>query len=223
MPRLPRAFFARDADVVARDLLGRVLVHDAPEGRAAARIVETEAYFGPAGRNPHLAERLDMPAALRRRLLREGDPASHSFPGVTNRNRVMYGPPGNWYVYLIYGIHECANVTTGPLDAPEPQAVLLRGGEAVEGLDLVRTRRGGRLDLVGPGKLAQGLGVTRALYGADAVEGALGFEPGEPVERADVTPRIGVVGGEDLPLRFVARGPPSPRPRPRGPRGGGPG
>ena len=208
MPRLPRAFFARDADLVARDLLGRVLVHDSPEGRVAARVVEAEAYFGPAGRNAHLAERADLPAALRRRLLREGDPASHSFPGVTNRNRVMYGPPGVWYVYLIYGIHECANVTTGPLDEPEPQAVLLRGGEAIEGLDLVRARRGGRLDLSGPGKLAQGMGITRALYGADAVDGPMWFEPGEPIVDADVTPRIGVVGGEDLPLRFVARVPP---------------
>lgn len=210
-PRLPRSFFARDADQVARDLLGRLLVHESPMGRLAARVVETEAYFGPAGRNPHLAARMDMRAALRRRLLKEGDPASHSFPGVTDRNRVMYGPPGYWYVYLIYGIHECANVTTGPLDAPEPQAVLLRGAEAVEGVETIRANRGGRLDLVGPGKLAQGLGVTRALYGADAVDGPLHFEAGEPARAVDVTPRIGVVGGEDLPLRFVER-----RARPRG-------
>ena len=205
---LVRSFFARDADVVARDLLGRILVHDAPEGRVAARVTETEAYFGPAGRNPHLKDRRDMPAALRRRLLKEGDPASHSFPGVTKRNRVMYGPPGHWYVYLIYGMHECANVTTGPLDAPEPQAVLLRGGEAVEGVEAVRARRGGRLDLSGPGKLAQGMGITRALYGADAVDGPLRFEAGAPLPAAEVevTPRIGVVGGEDLPLRFVAAG-----------------
>ncbi|HWH07846.1 MAG TPA: DNA-3-methyladenine glycosylase [Candidatus Thermoplasmatota archaeon] len=217
---LPRPFFARDADVVARDLLGRVLVHETERGRLAARVVETEAYFGPPGRNPHLAQRRDMPAALRRRLLREGDPASHTFPGLTKRNQVMYGPPGYWYVYLIYGIHECTNVTTGPLDAPEPQAVLLRGGEAVEGLDAIRENRGGRLDLSGPGKLAQGLGVTRAFYGIDAVEGPLRFEEGTPVRDVDVTPRIGVVGGEDLPLRFVAR--PSSAARSRRPaRAGG--
>lgn len=205
---LPRRFFARDADLVARDLLGRVLVHETAEGRLAARIVETEAYFGPAGRNPHLAARDDMPAGLRRRLLREGDPASHSFPGVTTRNRVMYGPPARWYVYLIYGMHECVNVTTGPERAREPQAVLLRAGEAVEGIDLIRARRGGRVDLAGPGKLAQGLGITRALYGADAVEGPLRFERGRRARDVDVTPRVGVVGGEDLPLRFAVRGDP---------------
>lgn len=215
MPRpLPRSFFARDADVVARDVLGRLLVHDSPEGRVACRITEAEAYFGPAGRNPHLADRADMPAALRRRLLREGDPASHSFPGVTKRNRIMYGPPGMWYVYLIYGMHECANVTTGPLDAPEPQAILLRAGEATEGLDLIRARRRGTLDLGGPGRLAKGMGITRALYGADAVDGPLRFEDAPRIEDVAVTPRIGVVGGEDLKLRFVAKSKPLGR-RPR--------
>ena len=205
---LPRSFFARDADQVARDLLGRLLVHDAPAGRLACRIVETEAYFGPAGRNPHLAHRPDMPAALRRRLLREGDPASHSFPGVTPRNAIMYGAPGMAYVYLIYGMHECMNVVTGPLRAHEPQAVLLRAGEPVEGIDAMRANRGRPLAPTqiasGPAKLAKAMGVSRAHYGADLTRGALRFEPGEPILDAVGTPRIGVVGGEDLPLRYVA-------------------
>lgn len=212
---LSRAFFARDADQVARDLLGRLLVHETPEGRLAARIVETEAYFGPAGRNPHLAERTDGDRALFARLLREGDPAAHSFMGVTPRNRVMYGPPGHAYVYLIYGMHECMNVTTGPLDPPEPQAVLLRAGEPVEGIEAMVLRRG-RPDLKptqvasGPAKLAKAMGITRALYGVDVTRGPFRFEAGRAVADGDVavTTRINVVGGEDLPLRYAVRGNP---------------
>lgn len=204
---LPRRFFSRDADLVARDLLGRVLVHETPRGRLAARIVETEAYFGPAGRNPHLAGRADMPAALRARLLREGDPASHSFRGPTSRSAVMFGPPGHWYVYLIYGMHECANVVTGPARDHEPQAVLLRAGEPLEGLDEMRRRRGGKLDLGGPARLCQALGIARAHSGADATKGPLHFEAGQPVPDAEVvaTPRVGISSAADLPLRFVAR------------------
>ena len=206
---LGRAFFARDADLVARDLLGRVLVHEVGGARLACRIVETEAYFGPAGRNPHLAERDDLPRALQRRLLKEGDPASHSFSGVTKRNSVMYGPPGHAYVYLIYGMHECMNVVTGPARAPEPQAVLLRAGEPVEGLAAMMARRGVAKETQvasGPAKLAKALGVSRAQYGHDLTKAPLFFERGAPVSEVEVTPRIGVVGGEDLPLRFVARG-----------------
>lgn len=215
---LPRSFFARDADVVARALLGQRLVHDTPAGRLACRIVETEAYFGPAGRNAHLARRADMPASLRRRLLRDGDPASHSFAGVTKRNAVMYGPPGFAYVYLIYGMHDCMNVVTGPEKEHEPQAVLLRAGEPVEGLAQMAQNRGRAMPATqvasGPAKLAKALAVTRAHYGADLTRGALRFEADAPVDAIDVTPRIGVVGGEDLPLRYVARGSPfASRPR----------
>ncbi|MEA3200801.1 MAG: DNA-3-methyladenine glycosylase [Thermoplasmata archaeon] len=204
-PTLPRSFFAQDADLVARQLLGHLLVHETPEGRASGRIVETEAYFGPPGRNPQLAQRDDMPARLRARLMREGDPASHSFVGTTARNRVMYGPPGHAYVYLIYGMHECLNVTTGP--DGEPQAVLLRALDPVEGVEQMARRRKGRplRELAnGPGKLCQALGVTRRLYGADMTRGELRFERGEPAARVEATPRVGVVGAEDLKLRYVA-------------------
>lgn len=199
---MPRSFFARDADLVARDLLGRLLVHDAPRGRLVARITETEAYFGPAGRNAHIAERRDLPAKLRKRLLAEGDAASHAFRGVTPRNRVMFGPPGHWYVYLVYGMHECANVVTGP--EAEPQAVLLRAGIAIEG-----AQRMPRADLGGPARLCEALGITRALDGTDATKSPLRFEPGEPLDDddVDVTPRIGIKVAADLALRFVARDP----------------
>jgi DNA-3-methyladenine glycosylase len=204
---IPRSFFARDADLVARALLGQIVVHDTPRGRSSARIVETEAYFGPPGRNPHLAERADMHPKLRATLLREGDPASHSYRGATARASIMYGPPGYWYVYLIYGMHECANVVTGPANDHEPQAVLLRAAEPVEGAEEMRRRRKGKLDLGGPARLCQALGITRAATGSDATKPPLRFERGEdvPDDEVDVTPRIGISAAAELPLRFVVR------------------
>ena len=186
-------------------------MHEARGERLACRIVETEAYFGPAERNAHLRSRRGMPTALRSRLVEHGDPASHSYVGITQRNRVMYGPPGYAYVYLIYGMHECVNVVTGPEDEPEPQAVLLRAGEPVEGIERMMARRGVArpTDVAsGPAKLAKAMGISRAHYGADVTKGALRFEAGRPARAVDVTPRIGVVGGETLPLRFVERGNP---------------
>jgi len=208
---LPRTFFARDSDVVARDLLGRLLIHDSPRGRLSARITETEAYFGPAACNQHLASRRDISPGLRARLLEAGDPASHAFRGVTERNRLMFGPPGYWYVYFVYGMHECSNVVTGPKGGSggftpqsssvesEPQAVLLRAAAPVEGADLMP-----RVDLGGPARLCQGLGITRADNGRDATRPPLWFEAGKRVLDRDVqvTPRIGVKLGADLPLRF---------------------
>src|SRR5512138_225166 len=116
--KLPRAFYARDTRVVARALLGKVLVHRDGEVLRAARIVETEAYHGPR------------------------DLASHARAGPTPRAAIMFGPPGVAYVYLIYGQSHCMNVVTGPEGFPS--AVLLRAAEPVEGC-LHSTRGPGNL------------------------------------------------------------------------------
>jgi len=107
-PVLSRAFYARPTLAVARDLLGKVLAHDGPAGRKAARIVEVEAYLG------------------------ADDPSSHAYRGLTERNRPMFGEPGHAYVYLSYGVHRCMNVVAKSAGRPAG-AVLLRGAEPLEG------------------------------------------------------------------------------------------
>jgi DNA-3-methyladenine glycosylase len=179
---LPRGFYARDAVTVARDLLGKILVH----GEAEGIIVETEAYLG------------------------GDDLAAHSAAGLTNRTRVIFGPPGHAYVYLSYGMHECLNIVTGPEGTAG--CVLIRALEPLGGLETMRRRRrAARKDrdlTSGPGKLTQAMGITRAHYGADLTRGSLTVHaPG--VEREidiEVTPRIGISKCEDWPLRFLIRG-----------------
>jgi len=181
---LPRDFYARATVAVARDLLGKVLVH----GPTAGIIVETEAYLG------------------------GDDLASHSARGITERTRVIFGPPGHAYVYLIYGMYECLNLVA-EADG-KPGCVLLRALQPAAGLDTMRKRRATarrELDLAsGPGKLTLALGITRAHNGADVTRGALVVR--EPAERRRfelaVTPRIGIRQCADWPLRFIIRGNP---------------
>jgi DNA-3-methyladenine glycosylase len=132
MKPVERTLLRGDAPAVAPLLLGKLLVH----GACVGRIVEVEAYTA-------------------------DEPASHSFSGRTERNAVMFGPPGHLYCYRSYGIHVCANVVTGA--EGDGQAVLIRALDAVEGIDVMRRRRGGGRPLAdGPGKLWATMGSTRA-------------------------------------------------------------
>jgi DNA-3-methyladenine glycosylase len=184
---LERAFYDRSPEVVARELLGKVVRHKYQDEWLSGRIVEVEAYLG-----------LD-------------DPASHSFIGETERNKVLFGPPGVAYVYLIYGIHYCLNVSCLP--AGESGGVLFRAIEPLEGLktmarlrDLPETSSAARIS-GGPGKLCEALGITRELHnGVDVTrrDSTLQLvDDGYHVSHIDVTPRIGIRKAADLPLRFL--------------------
>ena len=191
MSGLPRAFYLQPTLRVARALLGKILVHETAAGATAGRIVEVEAYRGPADR------------------------AAHSAGGHRSaRNEVMWGSPGHAYVYFVYGMHHCVNVVCQPPEVPE--AVLLRALEPVDGEVLMRRRR--RLPDApawrlcrGPGALCQAMGIGRAENGADLVRGALRIRdaPGVPARRVARTARIGVgYAGADAarPWRFLVRG-----------------
>jgi len=159
-------------------------------GSTAGRIVEVEAYLG------------------------VGDRAAHAWRGITDRTRVIFGPPGHAYVYFIYGMYECLNFVA----EPEGMAgcVLIRALEPLAGLATMRRRRArwsnsarGIEDLAsGPGKLTVAMGITRKLNGADLVEGPLQVRRlinDAPFE-IEVTPRIGIRHCADWPLRFVIAG-----------------
>ena len=181
---LPRTFYARDTELVARDLLGCVLVCRTRRGVAAGRIVETEAYLG------------------------EDDLACHAAAGRTARTRPLYGPPGTAYVYFIYGRYWCANAVTRA--AGLPSAVLLRALEPLRGMDLMRRRRGRVADSQltnGPSKLCMALGIGRRHNGLSLLGGELTIiaAGGLDDEQIGVSPRVGISRAVDLPLRFFVR------------------
>ena len=171
---LPRAFYRGPADEVARDLLGRYLVRELPEGRLVARVVEVEAYLG------------------------RDDPASHAFRGLTARNAAMFLEGGHAYVYFVYGMHYCMNVVCGRRGTPH--AVLLRAAEPIEGGPSMVARRGLAPDAApraiagGPARLCDALGIDRALDGVPLWTGGLRLTRGEPVGDEQIVrgPRIGV-------------------------------
>jgi DNA-3-methyladenine glycosylase len=185
---LPVSFFDRPADVVARELLGALVVSRAGGVLTSARIVESEAYLG------------------------YRDPASHGYLHRRNdRNAALFGPPGSWYVYLSYGIHWCANLVCEAEGTAS--AVLLRALEPVEGVDRMRERRG-RVDdrelCSGPGKLCQALGITRDLDGRMMPTAEVVVLPATVALPFEVitTPRIGITKAADWPLRFMVEGNP---------------
>jgi DNA-3-methyladenine glycosylase len=183
-------FYRRSVHEVARDLVGCVIRH----GDTAGRVVEVESYH-------------------------QEEPACHAYAGLTERTRVLFGPPGNAYVYRSYGIHALLNAVCEP--EGEGAAVLIRALEPLDGIDEMRARRGLRRaeDLCsGPGKLTQALGIGLELNATDLERGPIRIEPAPPgwegVEPV-VGTRIGITKAAELPWRFCAPGSRSvSRPRP---------
>jgi DNA-3-methyladenine glycosylase len=193
-PELARAGLAVHPLRAARKVLGSTLVVCRRGESIRARIVEVEAYGSPAaGPWP--------------------DPAAHSYPGVTARNAVMFGPPGHLYVYLSYGIHMCVNVTAGP--DGDGAGVLLRAARIETGLAAVRARRAVhdpdiRL-AAGPGRLGQALGIDLVDKGMDLFDPASSVRLELAVRRPTVTagPRIGISKATTLPWRLWLAGDPA--------------
>ncbi len=187
MCALPRDFYDRPTLTVARELIGKVLVHDSPRGRTSGVIVETEAYIG------------------------ESDPACHAAPGPTKRNAPLYGPPGIAYVYLNYGIHNLVNAVTE--SEGSPGAVLIRALEPLEGEALMRRRRArGTAKRAsefetpglcrGPGNLTRALGIRLDHNWRDLVTSDLRIEDaGLPAREIAWSSRIGIRVGVEHPWR----------------------
>jgi DNA-3-methyladenine glycosylase len=192
---LRRAFFNRDPRIVSRELLGKLIVRREGRKQLAGRIVEVEAYLG------------------------AGDLAAHAAAGHTARNAVLWGPPGHAYVYFIYGVHYCLNISCLP--AGDAGCILIRALEPVSGIaDMAKARELADLDLTsmrdlrklasGPGKLCEALGITRPRDNAKDMlspESDLQvMSDGFSVQEVAVTPRIGVTKAPEMPLRYVIAG-----------------
>ncbi|NLM83887.1 MAG: DNA-3-methyladenine glycosylase [Clostridiales bacterium] len=184
---LPRSFYFGDSRDVARNLLGQILVRETEEGVASGIIVETEAYLGTR------------------------DDAAHSYKGKTERVRALYGEKGTAYIYLIYGMYYCLNIASGP--DGEPECVLIRALQPLEGMDIMARRRGtARFDNLcsGPGKLCQALAIDKSLYGADVTQkGPLYIVKGAAPEKIEATPRVGIdyaFHTKDALWRFIVAG-----------------
>ncbi|MDO8886120.1 DNA-3-methyladenine glycosylase [Candidatus Oleimmundimicrobium sp.] len=183
MEALKRDFYERNTKVVAKELLGKVLVHRLPEGDITGRIVETEAYFG------------------------NGDPASHASRGKTPRNAIMFGPSGHAYVYFNYGMHYLFNIVTEKKGIPG--AVLIRALEPIEGIDFMLQRRKTkklRCLTNGPAKLTQALGIDISHNGLDLVNGEIFVcDDKKAVFKVASASRIGISVGKDELLRFYIK------------------
>jgi DNA-3-methyladenine glycosylase len=194
---LPRAFFNRDPRQVAQALLGKLIVRQHGRKIIAGRIVETEAYLG------------------------QDDLAAHAAAGRTARNQVLFGPPGHAYVYFIYGMYFCLNISCLP--DGEPGCVLIRALEPVSGIEQMAKARGLEDDGLdfsrqsnlrrltsGPGKLCDALGITRERdNGKDllaARSDLLVLDDGYPPKKVMATQRIGISKSTEMPLRYVIAG-----------------
>ena len=189
---LKRSFYQQEVITVAKELLGKILVHESAEGVTAGRIVETEAYMGPE------------------------DQAAHSSGGRrTTRNEVMYGPKGHAYVYFIYGLYWCFNLTAGVAPG-KPEAVLLRALEPVAGEDIMTKRRGateGKTSNLtnGPSKLCMAMAISKTQNKADLTAPPLYVNDAPTISQEEIvaTTRVGVdYAGEwkNKPWRFYIKG-----------------
>ena len=187
---LKRDFYSRDSLIVAKELLGKILVHKSPEGLTSGYIVETEAYKGPE------------------------DKASHAYAGKrTARTETMFGPKGHAYIYLIYGMYHCLNATSGSVEG-KPEATLIRALEPIEGLDLMLKRRGstGKKETIasGPGRLCIAMGLTKKQNNIDLCNSSFYITEGKKIQPTKImqVPRIGVDYAhehKDLPWRFYLK------------------
>ena len=183
---LPRAFYERETEIVAREMLGTVLECETSAGIASGIIVETEAYLG------------------------EHDLACHAAAGRTARTEPLYGPPGTSYVYFIYGMYWCFNAVTRAEGLPS--AVLVRAVEPLAGIDLMRKRRSrvrNEVDLTsGPGKLCTALGIDGSMSAKTLQRKPLVIREGQsvPDDKVEVTTRIGITKSADWPLRWIVKG-----------------
>ena len=177
---LPRSFYNRSTQEVARELLGKQIVFCSEQGKLSARIVEVEAYIG------------------------RDDPACHAARGLTKRNKVMFGKPGFSYVYFIYGMYYCFNIVTERQGFPA--AVLLRAAEPNDGLEIMRARspksRAATI-LSGPGKFCRAFGLTTEHSGMDLTGSQLYLcDHPEPNGKIVSGSRVGIKKGVDLAYRF---------------------
>ena len=191
MEQLTKTFFEQRTDIVAKNLLGKYLIYHHPQGDIVAMIVETEAYMGMS------------------------DPACHSAIGKTKRNAVMFGEAGHSYLYRIYGIHTCYNITT---DAPEKAAaVLIRALFPLEGIALLEVNRPGIKKeqlLQGPGNLCKAMGWDMSFNGISICEKNSKIQvldKGKIISDNEIieTTRVGITKAKDALLRFYIKGHPS--------------
>src|SRR5437763_9656726 len=193
---VPRRFYDRDPKLVAPQLLGKILIRRERRKLLAGRIVEVEAYLG------------------------QSDPASHAFRGPTDRNRVMFGPPGFAYVYFTYGMHYCVNATC--LEEGTAGAVLIRALEPLAGIEQMAVNRDLNLSLdiglagglkaltSGPARLCEALGITRTRDdGKDLTSSNSDLWIASDRARIGAVgagPRVGITQAADWPLRFYIVG-----------------
>jgi len=187
---LKREFYERETLKVARELLGKLLIHETADGVTSGKVVETEAYMGPE------------------------DKASHAYGNLrTVRTEVQFGPKGHAYIYLVYGMYHCLNVTSGKVPG-KPEAILVRALEPVSGIEIMMKRRmiseGAAKLANGPGRLCMAMGLSTKQNSVDLCAPPLHIDSGVHVAERDIvqTTRINVDYADDwknLRWRFIIK------------------